>query len=279
MPPPGALGIERLSVFNMPPVEFVRLTAELDCNFVGIALAPTHGYNPHGYPDWSLRDDAQLRRDLVAATRDVAVDVALVEGFAILPGEDVRGWEYDLDLVRELGCARIAVASVDKDPQRTVNGIASLSEMAADRGLTVCAEIGSMRAASRLGRAVELANAVAMQNFSLLIDTMHFFRLGSTLDGLAALDPALIGYVQLCDAPWDQRFDTYMEEALYERMAPGDGDLPLRAFIATLPATVPVSLEIPQRSLTERGVGHRKRLAPCVAAARSLLKYRQPERN
>ena len=36
-----------------------------------------------------------------------------------------------------------------------------------------------------------------------------------------------------------------------------------------------ISLEIPMRSLADQGVGARERLAPCVAAARSLLNGRQ----
>ncbi len=47
-----SIGIDRLSVFGMPPVQFVALTAELGCTSVGIGLVPTPGYNPHGYPDW-----------------------------------------------------------------------------------------------------------------------------------------------------------------------------------------------------------------------------------
>jgi hypothetical protein len=61
------LGIERLSVFGMPPVEFVELVADLDCGWVGMGLAPSGRFNSHGYRDWSLRDDAALRRETRAA--------------------------------------------------------------------------------------------------------------------------------------------------------------------------------------------------------------------
>jgi sugar phosphate isomerase/epimerase len=100
---------------------------------------------------------------------------------------------------------------------------------------------------------------------------MHFFRLKNTVDEFAALDPALIGYVQLADAPWAQRFDTYIEEAMYERMAPGEGELPLAAFLAHVPDGVVISIEIPLRSRAERGEGVRERTARCIAAARTML--------
>jgi sugar phosphate isomerase/epimerase len=265
-----ALGIDRLSVFGLPPVEFVELTAQLGCASVGIGLAPT-GYNPHGYRDWSLREDAGLRRDLVAASRDHGVGIALVEGFAHIPGQAMSRFAGDLDLVAELGCGRINLVSLDRDLPATIAAFAELTAMAAQRGVQVSAEMGSLGPIALVEPATALVSGVGMANFSLLIDAMHFFRLGNSIAQFAALDPAAIGYVQLCDAPLAPRFDTYIEEAMFERMVPGEGELPLRAFAALVPADVVVSLELPQRSLAERGIGPFARLAPCVAAARALF--------
>ena len=63
------LGIERLGLFGMPPVQIVALAADLDCRCVGIGLAPAPGgYNPDGHPAWSLRDNPAERRETIAAT-------------------------------------------------------------------------------------------------------------------------------------------------------------------------------------------------------------------
>ena len=274
----NALGIERLCVFGMPPVEFVELAADLGCDAVGLGLAPTQDYNPHAYPAWSLRDDAKLRRETAAALDDRGVAISIVEGFAYTPGGDMRAYDRDLDLVCELGAGRINVVSLDKDLPRTVDGFGILAGMAAERGLLVSAEMGSLGPIPRVQPALALARGVGAANFSLLIDAMHFFRLGNTLEDLAAIPPELIGYVQLCDAPWAPRFDSYIEEAMYERRPPGAGELPLREFVRRLPADVTVSLEIPMRSLADRGVGPRERLAPCVVAARALLSAAARER-
>jgi sugar phosphate isomerase/epimerase len=265
------LGIDRLGTFGMPPAPFAALAADLGCSRVGIGLAPAPGINPDGHPGWSLRDDPTLRRETIATLDDRGVRIGIVEGFALVPGQDIRGCAGDLDLVRALGADRIACVSLDKDLARTIDGFAVLAEMAAERGLLVSAEMGSLGPYGLVEPALQLVRGVAAANFSLLIDAMHFFRLGNTIAQLAAMDPALIGYVQLCDAPWAPRFDTYMEEAMYERLAPGDGELPLREFVALIPPGVVVSLEIPMRSLAEQGVGPRERLAPCVAAARAML--------
>lgn len=268
------LGIERLCSFGMSPVDFVRLAADLGCERAGIGLASMNDYNPDKHPPWSLRDDPGLRRELVAATRDSSVRIGIVEGFALVPGQDIRACAGDLDLVCELGADRIACVSLDKDLQRTIAGFAVLAAMAEERGLLVSAEMGSLGPYGRVAPALEMVRGVGHANFSLMIDAMHYFRLGNTVGELAMIDPTMIGYAQLCDVPQRPRFATYMEEAMYERMVPGEGELPLREFLAALPPDIVVSLEVPLRSLAERGIGPRERIAPCVAAARRLLAER-----
>ena len=160
--------------------------------------------------------------------------------------------------------------SLDKDAERTHAEYARLTELAATRGIVVTTEAcaGAYR---KFSAAVEAVAVVANPAFQLLIDTMHFYRWGSTAADLAALDPATIGHIQLCDVPMPATIESYMEEALYERRAPGDGDLPLADFLAHVPAHVPVGLEIPIRSEALAGIGPHERLGRIVAAARALL--------
>jgi sugar phosphate isomerase/epimerase len=264
------IGIERLCVFGMPPVEFVTLAADLGCSFIGIGLAPMRYYNPHGYREWTLRDDPALRREMVAAMVDRSVGISLCEGFGVGPHADVRDYAADLDVLCELGGARINAASVDRDASRTLDGFATLAEMAAARGIETTIEIGPGPIAN-LPAALAAVRHVGRADFRLLIDSMHFFRLGGSVADIVALDPDLIGYVQLCDAPAVSKFASYMEEALHERLAPGDGELPLLELLRCLPHRVVVSLEVPQRSLAEAGVGPLVRVGKCVDAARRLL--------
>jgi sugar phosphate isomerase/epimerase len=192
----------------------------------------------------------------------------------VLADNDMRDFAADLDVVAELDGERINVVSVGQDMARTIEGFAQLCGLAAERGIAVSAELGSLGPLRRAATALDVVRGVGQPNFSLLIDTMHFFRLGNTLADFAALNPALIGYIQLADAPWAPRFDTYIEEAMYERMVPGEGELPLAEFVRLVPDGVVVSVEIPLRSRAEQGLGARARTAPCVTAARALLAAR-----
>jgi hypothetical protein len=63
----------------------------------------------------------------------------------------------------------------------------------------------------------------------------------------------------------------YAEEAMYHRLAPGEGELPLAEMLAALPRDLVVGLEVPMLSRAEAGVSAYDRLLPCVQSARALL--------
>lgn len=265
-----ALGIEQISVFGMPPVEFVNLAADLGCQHISVGLV-SHGHNPHNYASWSLRDDAGLRREMNAAMADRGVSISLGEGLGVRPGDDVRDQARDLDLMCELGVKRINMVSMDPDLPRTFDQYAVLAEMAAARGVECTTEFAPALAVADLPTALKAVRHVNRPDFRLLIDTMHLVRSGGTAADLAALDPDLIGYVQLCDAPLKARFESYFEEAMFERLPPGAGELGLLEVVRALPRERVFALEVPLRSEADAGVGPHERLGKCVAAARDLL--------
>lgn len=74
-----------LSVFGLPPIEFVDLAAELGCRHISAAIQGMP-LVPLGYPPFSLKDDAALRKDLLAAMDDRGVTISLGDGFLVRPG-------------------------------------------------------------------------------------------------------------------------------------------------------------------------------------------------
>lgn len=68
------------------------------------------------------------------------------------------------------------------------------------RGIKTTIEIGT-GSLPDLPAALAVVGHVGRLSFRLLIDTLHFFRIGGTVADIAALDSNIIGYVQLCDAP------------------------------------------------------------------------------
>ena len=264
------LGIENISVFGLPPVAFVELAADLGCQHISTGLT-SFDFGVHPYPPFSLRDDVSLRRDMMAAMRDRGVSVSLGEGFTIRPGSRAADFAGDLDLMAELGAETINTVSMDPDLARTFDEFAVLAELAGVRGLQTTVELAPSLAVGDLPTALAAVRHVGRPDFRLLIDTMHVIRSGATVAEIAALDPALIGYVQLCDAPRQPRFASYFEESMFERMVPGEGELGLAELVAVLPRNRVYSLELPLRSEALAGVGPHERLGKCVVAARQLL--------
>jgi sugar phosphate isomerase/epimerase len=134
------LGIEFISVFGLPPVGFVHLAADLGCRHISTALIGSP-LKSLGYPAFSLKDDVQLRRDMLAAMGDRGVSISLGEGLVIRPEADVTDLRSDLDVMAELGVAQVNTLSFDRDRTRTFDQLAILTDMAAQRGIGTTIEM------------------------------------------------------------------------------------------------------------------------------------------
>lgn len=264
------LGIENISVFGLPPVEFVGLAADVGCQHISIGLT-SFPFGIYDYAPFSLRDDAALRREMIAAMRDRGISISLGEGCTIREGLAAADYAHDLDLFVELGTERINTVSMDPDFNRTCQQFGVLAELAAERGLRLTTELAPSLTICDLPTALAAVAQVGRPDFRLLIDTMHVIRSGSRPADIAALDPELIDYIQICDAPRKPRFASYHEEAMFERMVPGEGELGLRELVAVLPRDRVYAIEVPIRSDALAGTSPHDRLARCVAATRRLL--------
>lgn len=253
----------------MPLAEYAEMAARIGCTFISL----NYGGAANRLDERdarTLRESVSLRHELAAAVAAQDLRIELVEGFAITPELSVEKYASDLDAVAKLGARSICAVSLDKELARTNDQFAALAAMGQSRGLAVTTEVGAgvIRNFDVACRAWE---QVAHQNFSLLIDTMHFFRRGANVEDLAAIPTETIGHVQLCDVPMPSQMQDYLEEALFERRAPGDGDLPLSDFLARVPTGVPIGLEIPVRSARDAGLTAESVLRSSLLAVEAML--------
>lgn len=266
------LGLEYLSVFGMPVLDYAELAGRLECDFISLNFSgAANRLEP--YPPECLRDDPALRQSLARKVRDLGLNICLVEGFAITPDISIDAYAADLEAAAEMGASVICAVSLDKDLERTFDQFCGLAEVGAQHGLIVTTEVGA-GVVRNLDTARAALTAVGHENFRLLLDTMHFFRRGATVEDLAAIPPASLAHVQLCDVPMPAQGNSYLEEALFERRGLGEGDLPLRSLIDALPEPLPLGLEIPIRSQYARGLSAFERLRPSIRLAREWLEDR-----
>lgn len=264
------LGIEFISFFGMPPVDAVELARDLGCDCISTGLKPMD-YNPYGFPRWSLLDYAQ-RRELAAAAAGCGVVVSSGEGFFVQPGSDVRETALPgLEALAELGVRRINSVSFEPDFQRNIDQFGRLAETAAGFGIETLIEFVPIFALADLPTAHAIVCHIGRSDCKLMIDTMHLGRTGITAADLRAIDSAHIGYIQLCDAPLVPDISSYLEEAMYQRMVPGEGELALGEMLGALPRERIISLEVPLRAEAEAGIPLREGLGRCVAATHKLV--------
>jgi sugar phosphate isomerase/epimerase len=266
-----SLGIEFLTVFGLPPVQFVRVAAAVGCQHVSLGVTPYPRVGPYGYEPFDLRKDATLRTDLRSAMDDCGVSIGLADGFGISAHGDVSALASNLDLLAELGAPRVNTIVMEPDRARYLDQIAKLCQMASERDMVVTVETAPGFPVGDLAAGVEVITTVGAKNLQLLIDTMHVCRTGSTPEDIAALDPALIGYVQLSDVPLVSPYENYFDEAMWHRHCPGDGELPLRELLAAIPDGVPISVEVPNLEEAEAGRSPHDRVQHYLDATRALL--------
>ncbi|MCB2059428.1 MAG: TIM barrel protein [Novosphingobium sp.] len=269
------LGIEMLTLLGMPPVEHVELAAELGCvsistGLMRMPLAPFGYPDVELYPDWSLAEDPALRRETKAALRDTGVHIGLGEGFRVCPEQDVVDAAGQLDVMADLGAWRINAICTEHDLPRAHDQYAMLAEMVTARGMQFIVEFAPPHALNSLEAALAVVDHVGPGRCRIMFDTMHFFRSGGEVADIEELDPTVIGYAQMCDVPQQSPGTSYMQEAMFERMVPGEGELPLREWLAALPLDCEIGLEVPMIERLRSGMSPREHAAEVVAAARAL---------
>jgi sugar phosphate isomerase/epimerase len=113
-----------------------------------------------------------------------------------------------------------------------------------------------------VAKAVRVLGGAGRANSAVLVDAIHFFRAGDSVQALAKLPRNLLRYTQLCDAPAERPADIQeiVRQARSDRLFPGEGGLDLKGLLQGLPGGIPVSLEVPVS----------KKMAPLERARRAL---------
>jgi len=265
--------IDTLTLLGMPPIEHVRLAADLGCGYIATGLSPLP-WKLDDFPAWSLRDNAGLRQELTAVMRAGGVCISHGDGFSARPDIDAKDYAADLDIFAELGAKRACGVCMERDLSRALDQIALLAEMTEARGMGFMLEFAPPHAINTLSQAHAAIRKIAKPNLSLVIDAMHFFRSGATIAELGDIDARLIGHVQLCDVPLVSASEDYFQEACFDRRIPGEGELPLQDFLAALPRDVTIGLEIPALSAVKSGASLRTIVERSLHAGLRLLDER-----
>ena len=252
----------------------IGIAAELGYGFVGLRLQP----NGPGAPFQSFIHDAAVQRETLARMADTGVQVFDLEIIRIAEGFDVSAYLPLFEAGAELKARAVLVAADDTHEPRLVEHYAKLCEAMQPYGMTADLEFMPWTAVKNARDALRVVDAAGRpRNAGILVDALHFGRSDTTLDDIAALPHALLHYAQICDAPATNAqgstqlsVDDMIHTARCERLLPGEGVIDLRGLFASLPADLPVSVEVPNH-LRARPVGDLAWSGQALAASRAVL--------
>lgn len=238
-----SLSLAALTMLDVPPPEQVRIAALTGYSHVGLRLLPATPDDP----DYDMLGDTPTVRETLAALRDTGIRVSDVEIVRLTPDFSLDALQTFLETAARLEAQQVLVAGNDGEIRRSADNLARLAQAGEAYGLTMNLEPMPWTQMRTLADAQALIAASGQNNVGILVDAIHFWRAGESLDTLATLAPQQLNYMQLCDAPALIPTDT--QELIYQarsaRKVPGEGGLDLHGLMAALPSTLPVSLEVP----------------------------------
>lgn len=238
-----SLSLAALTMLDVPPPEQVRIAALTGYSHVGLRLLPATPDDPN----YDMLGDTPTVRETLAALRDTGIRVSDVEIVRLTPDFSLDALQPFLETAARLEALQVLVAGNDGEIRRSADNLARLAQAGEAYGLTMNLEPMPWTQMRTLADAQALIAASGQNNVGILVDAIHFWRAGESLDTLATLAPQQLNYMQLCDAPALIPTDT--QELIYQarsaRKVPGEGGLDLHGLMAALPPTLPVSLEVP----------------------------------
>jgi len=229
-------GLEHLTLLGIAPPDFVGVAASAGFAAVGLRVAPA----VPGEAPWPMSPGSPMLAQTVRRCADTGVEVLGVE--AIRLGPRVLDYAPVLEAAAELGAKYVNAICEDPDLGRLSDRFGELVRLAEPYRVRPVIEFMAYRSVRSLGAAVAIA--AGSGGGGILVDALHIRRCGADLGELAAVDPSLIGYLQLCDAPLAAPPDP-VAEARTGRLLPGHGELPLADLLAAVPGDVPVAVEAP----------------------------------
>ncbi len=213
---------------------------------------------------WTAATTREVRRRFDDAGM-VALDL---EPIFVTPDGD-HG-DQAVDVAAEVGARNVLVVGRGVEGSALSDRLAQLCDRAADAGVGCSLEFLPIMSVRDLASAVAVVEATGRENASVLIDNLHLSRSGGTPDQVADLDPGLLAYAQICDAPAEPDGDLTVD-ALDGRSVPGAGQLPVEDVIRALPPGLPLSLEIRSAELRERLPDVARRAEAVLSATADLL--------
>ncbi|MFD0488452.1 sugar phosphate isomerase/epimerase family protein [Saccharopolyspora spinosporotrichia] len=193
--PSRPLGVGHLTALGLAPPALVTTAAEAGFDSVGLRVLTGNGTERR----WPVDVGSPMLLETVRRLEDTGVSVLDVEIVALKPGTAPADYEQALEVGVRLGARFLNVMCDDPDLDRASDTFAGVVERARIYGIRPAIEPMAYKRVSSLSQAAGIARR--SDGGGVLLDSLHLRRCGETLDDVRALDPDLLTYVQISDAP------------------------------------------------------------------------------
>jgi len=232
-----------LSLADVGPLDIIEAACASGFRSVELRLTSRRPSAPWPYASITVTSS---RRALGRALVTSGIALSNVSTFHLWPETSLEHLKPVIDASAELG-ARTLIGCVYRELDASlVEFLGKYAEEAKAAGLRIAVETVSYSACSTLRAALRLLRQVNSPVLGLMLDPLHLQRGGSELCEVSGLSPASVCIAQLCDAsviaPANVDAAT---EARTMRRYPGEGELPLRAFLGAIPSATEIELEVP----------------------------------
>ena len=225
------------------PLDLIAAAEAAGFDMVSLRARPAMPNDPT--PDMA-RDPALLAQ-VKAALAGSSVRLLDIEAVRVTPDYNPEDSLPHLDICRELGARYLVVGAPDTDKARRLDNFRGLAALADDYDVTLMVEFAPYMGLNSLQSVVDLMDQVGSPRLAVLTDPLHLTRSGDRAASHLSLAPSLFPYADFCDAPAAfPGADALMAEARGNRLYPGEGGLPLRDFLDSLPPGLPLRIEVPR---------------------------------
>lgn len=258
--------LDQLTVYGVSPVELVEIAARAGYG----AISPFIGAGGGGpLPTVALHAGDPATIAMADRMADTGIFINNADGFALFDDTDMEELRQAVFLMADMGARGAVSLQFDSDDARGFDRFCQLQEWTQEAGITLVLEFTPLSRIAGLDDALAYRDRAGGQGIGILVDLLHLNQSGGSPRDVAALDPALICGAQLCDGPLQCSAEEYARRAMSERMVPGEGELPVRDFLAALPRNLVCGIETPLRSREAAGEGHLARATMLLKAARA----------
>jgi sugar phosphate isomerase/epimerase len=231
------------TVMDAGPIELIDVAFGAGYDGIGIRLYAS----PH-LPFHPVVGNAPLIESIRRALASSRLGVLDIYTYYLQPDTRLADFEPSLRLGAELGARYAVVQGADSDSARLQRNFDGFCDMALRLGLVTMIEFVPNRELATFGAALRLVEASKRSNAGICIDPLHWARSGGTVAEIAAAPAGYFPYIQFSDgvlSPGEPDIALSRKLGIGRRVLPGEGTVPLRALLATLPRDVPLSVEFP----------------------------------